>query len=172
MTTFDSLLLQKMMSKEKGSCFKLEYERCHDDKNEHFALAAMIGYILSFRCPLLTKGCVLLFRLKVLPNENWGGSSLALTNRLYKTMKQISTEEEKPFTSSSNIYPGAWFRKELGWVERRLPPSPPPHFPVDRGYLIYRRRNRYSPPLCFLPVQNWLVGKLFWPFISIPSRKN
>jgi hypothetical protein len=37
------------MSKEKGSCFKLEYERCHEDKNEHFALAAMIGYILSFR---------------------------------------------------------------------------------------------------------------------------
>ena len=39
-----------MMSKEKGSCFKLGYERCHEDKNEHFALAAMIGYILSFRC--------------------------------------------------------------------------------------------------------------------------
>jgi hypothetical protein len=52
-----------MMSKEKGSCFKLEYERCHDDKNEHFALAAMIGYILSFRCPLHDNGFVFLHHL-------------------------------------------------------------------------------------------------------------
>jgi hypothetical protein len=72
-------------------------------------------------------------------------------------MKQISEVEGNPFTSSLNSCP----EKEKPAVERggggRSNASPPLfHLPISqliRGYLIQRRRNRYSPPRCFLHVQ-------------------
>ncbi len=76
------------------------------------------------------------------------------TCRKYLTMKQISEVEGKPFTSSLNICP------EKPAVERggggRSNTSPLFHHPISqliRGYLIQRRRNRYSSLRCFLHVQ-------------------
>jgi hypothetical protein len=75
-----------------------------------------------------------------------------------KTTKQISQVEEKPFTSSLNIWLEACCRKRWGRAEELLPPHHHPISQLIRGHFIKkRRRNRYSPPRCFLHDKNFHV---------------
>jgi hypothetical protein len=74
-------------------------------------------------------------------------------------MKQISDEEEKPFTPSLSICPEGY----KGRVELRLPSLSPPYFPADFcGYFLWRRRNRFSPPWCFLHDLELQAGTTGW----------
>jgi hypothetical protein len=66
-------------------------------------------------------------------------------------MKQISEVEEKPFTSSLTICPEAFCRNGWGGRSNTSPLAPSQRI---RGYFIKRRRNRYSPPRC------WIFSKI------------
>ncbi len=75
----------------------------------------------------------------------------------YERRKKIYKMEGEPFTSSLNLCPEACCRKwwamgaEYG-ITPRPPPSPPLFFLNDPLIFLSRRRNRYSPPRCFLHV--------------------
>jgi hypothetical protein len=55
-----------------------------------------------------------------------------------------------PLTSSLNICQKPAVEKGVGLGESRLSHSPPPFSQRIHGYFIKRRRNRCSPPRCFL----------------------